>query len=67
MKKTTILALFILSTYSCQSNNSYLNDSKNQNKNFTQFVNPFIGTSKMEHTFQGATAPFGMVKYSPQR
>lgn len=36
------------------------------NKDFTQFVNPFIGTSKMGHTFPGATAPFGMVQLSPQ-
>lgn len=35
-------------------------------KNFTQFVNPLIGTSKMGHTFPGATAPFGMVQLSPQ-
>lgn len=33
---------------------------------FTQYVNPFIGTSKMGHTFPGATAPFGMVQLSPQ-
>ncbi|WP_420575841.1 GH92 family glycosyl hydrolase [Ekhidna sp.] len=35
-------------------------------KDFTQFVNPFVGTSKMGHTFPGATAPFGMVQLSPQ-
>ncbi|MGJ5641757.1 GH92 family glycosyl hydrolase [Formosa sp. S-31] len=32
----------------------------------TSYVNPFIGTSKMGHTFPGATAPFGMVQLSPQ-
>ena len=37
-----------------------------QNKDFTQFVNPFIGTDKMGHTFPGATTPFGMVQLSPQ-
>ncbi len=35
-------------------------------KDYTQFVNPFIGTSKMGHVFPGATAPFGMVQLSPQ-
>lgn len=30
-----------------------------------QYVNPFIGTSKMGHTFPGATVPFGMVQLSP--
>src|SRR5690606_23849695 len=37
-----------------------------QTKNFTQFVNPFIGTDKMGHTFPGATTPYGMVQLSPQ-
>ncbi|MGC1632086.1 MAG: GH92 family glycosyl hydrolase [Gelidibacter sp.] len=35
-------------------------------KDYTQYVNPMIGTSKMGHTFPGATAPFGMVQLSPQ-
>src|SRR5690606_27076824 len=33
---------------------------------YTHYVNPFIGTSKMGHVFPGATAPFGMVQLSPQ-
>ncbi|TXE08673.1 glycoside hydrolase family 92 protein [Gelidibacter salicanalis] len=35
-------------------------------KDYTKFVNPMIGTSKMGHTFPGATTPFGMVQLSPQ-
>jgi predicted alpha-1,2-mannosidase len=31
----------------------------------SQYVNPLIGTSKMGHTFPGATVPFGMVQLSP--
>jgi len=30
------------------------------------FVNPFIGTKNMGHTFPGATIPFGMVQLSPE-
>lgn len=30
------------------------------------YVNPFIGTEKMGHTFPGATVPFGMVQLSPE-
>ena len=37
-----------------------------QAKDYTQYVNPLIGTSKMGHVFPGATAPFGMVQLSPQ-
>jgi len=31
----------------------------------TQYVNPFIGTERMGHTYPGATVPFGMVQLSP--
>ncbi|KAA3622328.1 MAG: glycoside hydrolase family 92 protein [Bacteroidetes bacterium] len=33
---------------------------------YTSFVNPFIGTKNMGHTFPGATVPFGMVQLSPE-
>ncbi len=33
---------------------------------FTDFVNPFIGTDDMGHTFPGAAVPFGMVQLSPE-
>ncbi|MBE0666622.1 MAG: hypothetical protein IH593_03020, partial [Bacteroidales bacterium] len=36
-----------------------------QETNLTQFVNPFIGTDRMGHTYPGATVPFGMVQLSP--
>ncbi|HRV53728.1 MAG TPA: glycoside hydrolase family 92 protein, partial [Bacteroidia bacterium] len=34
-------------------------------QNFTQYVNPFIGTGGHGHTFPGAAVPFGMVQLSP--
>ncbi|MCR8667594.1 GH92 family glycosyl hydrolase [Aestuariibaculum sp. M13] len=33
--------------------------------NFTQYVNPFIGTDGSGNTYPGATVPFGMVQLSP--
>lgn len=33
--------------------------------NKTDYVNPFIGTEGMGHTFPGACAPFGIVQLSP--
>lgn len=33
--------------------------------NFTQYVDPFIGTGGHGHTFPGPTVPFGMVQLSP--
>ncbi len=38
---------------------------QNQSKDFTRYVNPFIGTGGHGHTFPGATVPFGMVQLSP--
>ncbi|MGD8414279.1 MAG: GH92 family glycosyl hydrolase [Candidatus Latescibacterota bacterium] len=32
---------------------------------YTQFVNPMVGTQNMGHTYPGATVPFGMVQLSP--
>ncbi|HAL83227.1 MAG TPA: glycosyl hydrolase family 92 [Mucilaginibacter sp.] len=34
-------------------------------KDYTQFVDPFIGTGGHGHTYPGAVAPFGMVQLSP--
>ncbi|MCX6197989.1 MAG: GH92 family glycosyl hydrolase [Bacteroidetes bacterium] len=34
-------------------------------KDFSVYVNPFIGTGGHGHTFPGATVPFGMVQLSP--
>src|SRR6478736_3263591 len=36
-----------------------------QAQNFVQYVNPFIGTEKMGHTYPCATVPFGAVQLSP--
>ena len=34
-------------------------------QNYSQYVNPFIGTGGHGHTYPGATVPFGMVQLSP--
>lgn len=39
--------------------------AQNQPKDYTRYVNPFIGTGGHGHTFPGATVPFGMVQLSP--
>src|SRR5258706_1479269 len=36
-----------------------------QTRDFTRWVDPFIGTGGHGHTFPGATMPFGMVQLSP--
>lgn len=35
-------------------------------QSLVSYVNPFVGTKNMGHTFPGATAPFGMVQLSPE-
>lgn len=39
--------------------------ASSQSTNLTSYVKPLIGTSKMGHTFPGATVPFGAVQLSP--
>lgn len=53
MQRTTLLLLFF-----------FIINSFGQ-KNLLPWVNPFIGTEKMGHTYPGATAPFGAVQLSP--
>jgi predicted alpha-1,2-mannosidase len=39
--------------------------SNSGEKDFTRYVNPFIGTDEHGHTYPGAVVPFGMVQLSP--
>ena len=43
----------------------FLFAQKTEKTDYTKFVNPFVGTKNMGHTFPGATVPFGMVQLSP--
>lgn len=62
---------WVLILYACINTTS--EDSKKENfsqdvsisKNYTQYVNVFIGTGGHGHTFPGATTPHGMVQLSP--
>ena len=42
-----------------------LSSSAQRKKDYTQFVDPLIGTGGHGHTYPGAVAPFGMVQLSP--
>lgn len=48
------LILFVVLICSCSTK-----------KDYTQYVDPFIGTGGHGHTFPGATVPYGMVQISP--
>ncbi len=60
------LLVFCILLVACKDKNNIKMASKNIKTDYTKYVNPLIGTSKMGHTFPGATAPFGMVQLSPQ-
>ena len=69
MKKTQLLLLLFSSCiflWNCHQKTNENNTEKLMEKDFTKYVNPLIGTSKMGHVFPGATAPFGMVQLGPQ-
>lgn len=52
------LVLMSLTVSSC-------NEEVNNQIDYTQFVNPFIGTDFTGNTYPGAQVPFGMVQLSP--
>lgn len=67
MEKKLILLIAVILFFSCKKEEKVKEIVEEvPNINYTQYVNPFIGTSKMGHVFPGATAPFGMVQLSPQ-
>ncbi len=55
---------FILLLNGCHKESNKNNSSNAES--LTKFVNPFIGTEEMGHTFPGAAVPFGMVQLSPE-
>ncbi len=57
-KIIVIIALTLFFIISCK-------EQKTTKRDYSVFVDPFIGTSGHGHTFPGATAPYGMVQLSP--
>ena len=63
MKKTVsfLCSLALAGTFfSCGTT-----DTNSSLKDYTQYVDPFIGAADNGHTFPGACAPFGMIQTSP--
>ncbi len=50
----------------CGTDDAINEPASSSEKDFSHYVDPLIGTSRMGHVFPGATAPFGMVQLSPQ-
>lgn len=57
-----LIALLCLLLTSCQPRNSKENPPQ---KDYCQYVNPFVGTHGEGNTYPGAQVPFGMVQVSP--
>ena len=68
MYKKLFIILIIGLVFSCKNEKESEEKAiiRSSKVDYTQYVNPFIGTSKMGHVFPGATAPFSMVQLSPQ-
>ncbi|MBC8320675.1 MAG: glycoside hydrolase family 92 protein [Bacteroidetes bacterium] len=58
--------LFLSSCWNEQNENQVAHETNVEYQNLISYVNPFIGTKNMGHTFPGATTPFGMVQLSPE-
>lgn len=67
MKNLSKLMVCLLVLSSCTGNRTGSSEKADESLfNYARYVNPLIGTSKMGHTFPGASTPFGMVQLSPQ-
>lgn len=66
IKRVAFLLITALAMGSCQDNKTDRLADPAGTEDLAAFVNPFIGTRTMGHTFPGATAPFGMVQLSPE-
>ena len=62
----TILCILCISACTTGGHKTIDLQETQERQDYTQFVDPFIGTDKMGHVFPGVTAPFGMVQLSPQ-
>ena len=54
MSKSGLLVALIFTAFVCKAQSP------------ASYINPFIGTNEMGHTYPGATIPFGMVQLSPE-
>lgn len=67
MKNTSLLFIAAFFVFvSCKQNSNTNNLNQKEVLNLIDYVNPFVGTKNMGHTFPGATTPFGMVQLSPE-
>ncbi len=63
--KLLLLCFIVFQAFSCAEHKKPV-EIEQSTRDFIQFVNPFIGTKNMGHTFPGATVPFGAVQLSPE-
>ena len=63
--KKSFLFTFIafITLFSCTSTEQ---ETVIEDKDYTQFVDPFIGTAFTGHTFPGATYPLGLMQPGPE-
>ena len=64
--KFFLLLSIMIHLSSCTEQDKSLDVRQQSNIDLIQFVNPFVGTKNMGHTFPGATVPFGAVQLSPE-
>jgi predicted alpha-1,2-mannosidase len=57
-KRILFYLLIAIFAFSC--------NSKKQTVDYTQYVNPFVGTAEFGHCFPGACVPFGLIQTGPE-
>lgn len=65
MYKVLFSIISLTSLFFCSCQNQTTQNINTPLKDYTQFVNPFVGTLGEGNTYPGAQVPFGMVQLSP--
>ncbi|MEM1258455.1 MAG: GH92 family glycosyl hydrolase [Bacteroidota bacterium] len=65
MKELSGILLVVLLIISCEQGSKAIYENPDLSKDYTQYVDPFIGTDGTGHTFPGPSMPFGMVQPGP--
>jgi predicted alpha-1,2-mannosidase len=64
--KFILLLIFTVQLISCSKQKKPIQVQQQNTYDLIQYVNPFVGTKNMGHTFPGASVPFGAVQLSPE-
>ena len=65
LKKAFLISAMLIAFFSCDNTGNKSGKGVERKADFTQYVDPYIGTGDHGHVFLGANVPFGLVQLGP--